>query len=236
MFPSVCDVGGRGPVPRDAMELINDLLQEKEYRLCSKSYSRNDSRPKGHLKDIRGEKPPQDYQGHFVYPDDAADIKAHRFFNGLSWDTIHLSRPPFVPDVRSQADTKYFDDDPISDVDDGSSEHDPSDGITRSDDSRRELHHSRGSSNSDAKYSGEGSMNDGLMDQFGGDGPYVAAGKRTRRREKKRPRDRVLRDKKFGRKVLELRKRGAFLGYAYQRPATMVFVDKRGRRGSASLV
>lgn len=216
------------------MELINDLLQEKEYRLCSKSYSRNDSRPKGHIKDIRGEKPPQDYQGHFVYPDDAADIKAHRFFNGLSWDTIHLSRPPFVPDVRSQADTKYFDDDPISDVDDGSSEHEPSDGVTPSDDSRRELHHSRGSSISDAKYSGECLLNDGPLDQFGGDGPYVAAGKRTRRREKKRPRDRVLRDRKFGRKALELRKRGAFLGYAYQRPATMVFEEKRGRGGSAS--
>lgn len=237
MFPSGGDISGRGPVPRDAMELINDLLQEKEYRLCSKSYSRNDSRPNGHVKDVRGGKPPQDYQGHFVYPDDAADIKAHRFFNGLSWDTIHLSRPPFVPDVRSQADTKYFDDDPISDVDDGSSEHDPSDGITRSDDSRRELQHSRESSISDAKCSRENFMNDGPWDQFGGDGPYVVVpGKRTKRREKKRPRDRVLRDKKFGKKVLELRKRGAFLGYAYQRPATMDFDEKRGRGGSVSLV
>lgn len=185
--------------------------------------------------DVRGEKPPQDYQGHFVYPDDAVDIKAHRFFNGLSWETIHLSRPPFVPDVRSQADTKYFDDDPISDVDDGSSEHDPSDDITCSDNSRRGLHDSRESSMSaSAKYSGEGRTNDGPMDQFGGDGPYVATDKKIRRREKKRPRDRVLRDKKFGRKVLELRKRGAFLGYAYQRPATMVYDEKRGRGGSAS--
>lgn len=224
-------------MPRDAMELINDLLQEKEYRLCSKKYSRNDFRPKGQITDARGEKPSQDYQGHFVYPDDAVDIKAHRFFQGLSWDTIHLSRPPFVPDVRSQADTRYFDDDPISDVDDGSSEHDPSDGVTYSDDSRRELRHSQECSvSASAKYSGEDFIHDKLMDQFGGDGPYVAADKRTRRREKKRPRDRVLRDKKFGRKVLELRKRGAFLGYAYQRPATMVYDEERGRRGPASLI
>lgn len=237
VFPSGDDLNGRGPVPRDAMELINDLLQEKEYRLCSKSYSRNDSLQNGDITDASSEKPPQDYQGHYVYPDDAVDIKAHRFFDGLSWDTIHLSRPPFVPDVRSQADTKYFDDDPISDVDDGSSEQDPSDSINWSDNSRRELHYAQKSSiSASTKYPEDGCMNNKPMGQFGGDGPYVAADKRTRRREKKRPRDRVLRDKKFGKKVLELRKQGAFLGYAYQRPATMGYDKARGRRGSATIV
>jgi hypothetical protein len=61
------------------------------------------------------------------------------------------------------------------------------------------------------------------MVQFGVNGPYVAGEKAARRKEKKRPRDRVLRDKQVGRQVLELRKRGAFLGYAYQRPATVVY-------------
>lgn len=37
------------------------------------------------------------------------------------------------------------------------------------------------------------------------------------KKEKKRPRDRVLRDKQTAPRVLELRKRGAFLGYTYRR-------------------
>lgn len=36
-------------------------------------------------------------------------------------------------------------------------------------------------------------------------------------KEKKRPRDRILRDKAVAGKVLELRKSGAFLGYTYRR-------------------
>ena len=46
------------------------------------------------------------------------------------------------------------------------------------------------------------------------------------RKEKKRPRDRLLRDKDLAPKVLELRKRGAFLGYTYRR--------YRSRRNSMS--
>jgi protein-serine/threonine kinase len=41
--------------------------------------------------------------------------------------------------------------------------------------------------------------------------------KRYGRKEKKRPRDRLLRDRDIAAKVLELRKRGAFLGYTYRR-------------------
>lgn len=240
-FPSEHDIDRKDRVPYEAMDLINSLLQEREHRLCSKKYSRNDfqhwMRPNSHKMTARGEKPPQDYQGHYVYPDDAADIKAHPFFRGLSWDTICLSQPPFVPDVRSQADTKYFDDDQISDVDDGSSEQDPLDAVNCLSESMLELHCAQASSiSASTKYQGEGFMNNRPMAQFGGNGPYVAADKATRRKEKKRPRDRVLRDKQVGRKVLELRKRGAFLGYAYQRPATMVYDDERGRQGSASKI
>ena len=41
----------------------------------------------------------------------------------------------------------------------------------------------------------------------------VRAGK-----ERKRPRDKVLRDPEVGRKALELRKKGAFVGYTWRRP------------------
>ncbi len=37
------------------------------------------------------------------------------------------------------------------------------------------------------------------------------------RKEKKRPRDRLLRDKELSKRVLEERKKGAFLGYSYRR-------------------
>ena len=37
-------------------------------------------------------------------------------------------------------------------------------------------------------------------------------------KEKKRPRDKLLRDPDVGKQVLELRKKGAFLGYTYRRP------------------
>lgn len=41
---------------------------------------------------------------------------------------------------------------------------------------------------------------------------------KRRKKEKKRPRDKLLRDPQIGRKVLELRKKGAFVGYTYRRP------------------
>ena len=231
-FPSEQDLERKERVPRAAMDLINNLLQEREHRLCSKQYSINDfhhrADPDPYHRAAHAEKPPQDYQGHYVYPDDAVDIKAHPFFHGISWETIHLSRPPFIPDVRSQGDTKYFDDDEISDVDDGSSQQDPLDSTTSFSDSRVELLYSQL-----AQYRGEEgttTTHNKPTAQRAGNGPCVAGNKAAKRREKRRPRDRVLRDKEVGKKVLELRKKGAFLGYAYQRPANMVYEEDRGRQ------
>lgn len=42
------------------------------------------------------------------------------------------------------------------------------------------------------------------------------------RKEKKRPRDKVLRDAAVGKKVMEIRKRKAFFGYTYRRPKPLV--------------
>lgn len=41
---------------------------------------------------------------------------------------------------------------------------------------------------------------------------------KRRKKEKKRPRDKLLRDPEVGRVVLEIRKKGAFIGYTYRRP------------------
>lgn len=234
-FPPEQDLDRQDRVPYEAMDLINSLLQEREHRLCSKKYSLNDrqqwTRLNGHLMTTRAEKPPQDYQGHYVYPDDAVDIKAHPFFRGLAWDSIHLSRPPFIPDVRSQEDTKYFDDDQISEVDDGSSEQEPLDLMNALSDSRLGLHRAQDSSISPTiKHQKDSIMFDMPTAQLGVNDPYIANEKAARKKEKKRPRDRVLRDKQVGRQVLELRKKGAFLGYAYQRPTTVVNDDGRERQ------
>jgi len=38
-----------------------------------------------------------------------AEIKAHPFFKGLHWDNIRRQQAPFVPNLKSKADVKYFD-------------------------------------------------------------------------------------------------------------------------------
>ena len=200
------------------MELMNSLLQEKEHRICSKKYKFNDhqhsKRMPGHLMTSRADKQSRDYQGYYVYPDDATDIKAHPFFHGLSWDRLHLSRPPFVPDVKSQEDTKYFDDEePISDVDDASSSSSASEG------NRSE----------ETVAAGQTTQVDGALGQQNEQRAMGASKKAGKGKQKKRPRDRILRDKAVGRQALELRKKGAFIGYTYRRPRFSVSDEERGR-------
>lgn len=239
-FPSEQDLNRKDRVSYEAMDLINSLLQEKEHRICSKKYSLNDYQHSkwvpGQLMAARANNHAIDYQGHYVYPDDAADIKAHPFFNGLTWDRLHLSRPPFIPDIKSCDDTKYFDEDPISDIDDSSS-----------------------------CYSEPDLLHDGMLDDSANSRAFDIPdfvkslpfrevqtnkiadatplkcntedvdspdGKTKKAKEKKRPRDRMLRDKEVGRKVLELRKKGAFLGYAYRRPSVLFDQDERGRHNA----
>ena len=205
-FPSPESMDKKEKVSFEAMELINSLLQEKEHRICSKKYKINDQSKRAIGN--RADKQSRDYQGYYVYPDDAVDIKAHPFFHSLSWDRLHLSRPPFVPDVKSGEDTKYFDEeDPISDVDDESGH-----------DSAPEI-----SANTAAEHA---TQVDGAQWQHD-DG--LEANNKREGKEKKRPRDRVLRDKVVGREALELRKKGAFLGYAYRRPQLPVDEVERGR-------
>lgn len=229
-FPSERDTDRRDRVSYEAMDLINSLLQEKEHRICSQKYKINDfqlsKRKSGQLVTTRANKQAQDYQGHYVYPDDAADIKAHSFFQGLAWDRLHLSRPPFVPDIKSRDDTKYFDDeDPISDVDDASSYCSAKDGPDS-------LCQPKGS---DPTHVTQFDGAEGWAETAAAAAAAATAangnGKKTKKvKEKKRPRDRVLRDKEVGRKVLELRKKGAFLGYTYRRPALGMDEEERGRQ------
>ncbi|EPY54237.1 AGC/PKC protein kinase Pck2 [Schizosaccharomyces cryophilus OY26] len=42
---------------------------------------------------------------------DAEDVMAHPFFNNINWDDIYhkQTQPPYIPQLDSQTDTKYFD-------------------------------------------------------------------------------------------------------------------------------
>lgn len=244
IFPDEREVDRKEKVSFDAMELINSLLQEKEHRLCSKRYRLNDyqhsKRTPGQLIARRADPHAQDYQGTYVYPDDASDIKAHPFFRRISWDRLHLTRPPFVPDVSGLDDTKYFDEEePISDVDDAASQSylgDASDEETGD----AVLGTACMTQNDGAKGQHDLVLNPaaparGGKDGFGGGGGRD--GEVGKVREKKRPRDRVLRDKDARRKVLEIRKKGAFPGYTYRRPKLVSFEEERGRpQGARNMI
>ena len=237
MFPDERQVDRKEKVSFEAMELINSLLQEKEHRLCSKKYRLNDyqhsRRTPGQLIARRADPHAQDYQGNYVYPDDATDIKIHSFFRRISWDRLHLTRPPFVPDVSGRDDTKYFDEEePVSDVDDAASQSDLRDALDEQ---------TRGAVLSTARMTqvdgAQGPeylfLNPAASGGGGRDGADGREGGADKVKEKKRPRDRVLRDKDVGKKVLEIRKKGAFLGYTYRRPKRVSFEEERGRQRGA---
>ena len=38
----------------------------------------------------------------------AEEIKKHPFFKGLDWDNIRKMKPPFIPKIKNEYDTKYF--------------------------------------------------------------------------------------------------------------------------------
>lgn len=94
-FPPKPVVGDR------CKSLIHHLIQDKEYRLCSKRYHAKDNFPLGPNR-------PVDVFGRHVFPDDAEDIKGHRWFRELAWDRLHSTSPPFIPQITSQDDTQYF--------------------------------------------------------------------------------------------------------------------------------
>lgn len=114
-FPSRPFVSSR------CQHLIASLLQSKESRLCSRRYQFKDTQHRSQQSSrgsgSRGSH--TNFAGRFVFPYDAEDIKAHRWFKGVPWERLHELDPPFVPMIRSPDDTQYFDEDePITDLSD----------------------------------------------------------------------------------------------------------------------
>jgi protein-serine/threonine kinase len=203
-------------VSRRCQDLIRSVIQEKEHRLCSKRYKLNDQ-PSGSSKHY-------DYAGRYVYPNDAEDIKSHKWFRDIQWDRIHTMVPPFVPNIKSVDDTHYFDEEePISDF---------SESVSGAPPTAEEVSQALKVFNRETQVLAKGFIerpHDSVklrkvekeIDSFllpDEQKEYLKAFvKQYGRKEKKRPRDRLLRDKDTAPKVLELRKKGAFLGYTYRR-------------------
>ncbi|KIW62890.1 hypothetical protein PV04_09782 [Phialophora macrospora] len=260
VFPQPQDV----PEPSiEALDLMMSILVEKEKRLCSRQYERNDYSRKiqgGRVIRQDADKHHQDYQGNFVYDGDAEDIKRHAFFRGVDWETMHLRRPPYIPRVKGWEDTKYFqEEEPISDVDTATTAEDagPDAGIEHAvrpskSKSTQASHHqlegqhivpsaglkiaphqdvsvqnadphaAKGLKNPLVQPLVNGALSTGatLVDAGAHVDPLPenAVKPKPRRKEKKRPRDIILRDPVAGPPALEMRKLGAFLGYEYRQP------------------
>ncbi|KAG9206774.1 hypothetical protein G6514_000060 [Epicoccum nigrum] len=205
------------PVTRNAIELITRLLDDRHVRISCRRYRENDwvlrDRAIG-TRRHRSLKP----TGHIVFPNDAEDIKAHPFFRNIQWSTLHLTRPPFIPRVRSGQDiTKYFDEEAeimseSDHLDSSSYEIMQMDGPTM-----LEGVEPPGEQDSTPTADPEVQQSKGSPPTYGQ--MHKGFQKiRRRKKEKKRPRDKLLRDPEMGRIVLEVRKKSAFIGYTYRRP------------------
>lgn len=210
---------------------MQKMLVEKEDRLCTRRYELNDytrrllgvssglkirecvlTRRQTTTRIAPSGKSHRNYNGFFVYPDDADDLKNHPFFYGIPWDNMQEFTPPFVPRVQSWEDTKYFDDEgPISDIESATSEDsghairletpllDPG---CHQQESQRIVPEDRNSSVA-------------VQTKTLPPPPYI---KSKKPKEKKRPRDKILRDPNCGKVALQMRKDSAFIGYGYSKP------------------
>ncbi|RAK96095.1 serine/threonine-protein kinase [Aspergillus ibericus CBS 121593] len=216
---------GFTPFASDDRQKTKLKIHEKEHRLSSSKYRVNDSitfrlasKHPFYNMDPRN----RNYRGFYVYPNDATDIKNHSFFRCINWSEIHQSMPPFVPKVKSWEDTRYFDD--------AGYDHDPEDFSAASDADPLEEH-------SEAEERGEREREKGDPPRYQDINHVLSPGSkplvknRRKGKDKKRPRDKLLRDRKVRMTVLEMRKKGAFLGYTYRRPqaVAMALAPDRGR-------
>jgi hypothetical protein len=127
--------------------------------------------------------------------------------------------PPFIPKVRGWEDTRYFEDgDYPSDHDDETTDSD----VDQAKDDKTPR-------KAKSKQPIEPSPNHPLA--VDGNKDVEKSAVKKKHKEPRRPRDKCLRDKRLRKTVLEMRKRGAFLGYTYRRPKGVILAvtPERGR-------
>lgn len=218
------------PVTDEAIHLIRCLLTDREMRLSCRAYRDNDIPHRG--RPGRGLR----YQtsvAHFVCANDAEDIKAHRFFNGVNWETMHLSRPPWTPSIKEGQDiAMHF-------VDKGqtlsSSQVSPHEAASLIDHNQpaspvpaspaETRIHTGGqrvavAKQNVSKISAPPPHRDhhpSTQTLSNGNPSSPSSSAKQVGRLKKCPNDKILRNPSVARTALEVRKRAAFLGYTYRR-------------------
>ncbi|KAF5848262.1 hypothetical protein GGP41_005614 [Bipolaris sorokiniana] len=212
------------PVSRNAIDLMTRLLEERQDRLSARRYRENDWVLRDKSLSMRSNRHNHNNTGHIVCPHDAEDIKSHPFFRNIQWSLLHMTRPPFVPRVHGgQPITKYFDDE--ADILSASDHLESSsyDFIEVAEEPAPPFAAAAAAPKVNVVHPAIAIESQvripGIFEQLAWDRLYTSFKKIPRRkREKKRPRDKLLRDPEVGRAVLEIRKRGAFVGYTYRRP------------------
>lgn len=217
-------------VSSTAIDLVLRLLQAKEDRLSDEQYRLNDCL---YFPELNGkvfvcpvDPTSPHYRGQHVYSNDAKDIKAHPFFKDISWNDIAYRNPPIIPAVKNLEDTRYFE----GDCEEATGVGDTSNASSTQQDIGRRTQ--------------PGVVNTG--DRGVTAGPFENADKRDLKPScvdknapedqkpqvaKKRARDKILRDPATGKTALDLRKKGAFVGYTYRRPkpVRLALETERGR-------
>ncbi|OLN94222.1 Serine/threonine-protein kinase cbk1 [Colletotrichum chlorophyti] len=200
------------PVTRQCRYLIWDLLQDKNERLSSPKYRMQDEQRAHQCLLGRVERPRE-----HVFEDDASEIKTHPWFGGIDWEALRFMRPEWVPQINSYADTQYFDEEePISDWSETADtsvmdvesrqEHEHEFSTLNFADQVRTLVHEFLSKPYDSTRLKRFDLDVEHCSQIG-------------QKERKRPRDKLLRDPLTKKEVMEIRKHTAFLGYSWRRRA-----------------
>ncbi|KAG5999851.1 hypothetical protein E4U21_006213 [Claviceps maximensis] len=211
----------RPQVSDKCKDLIFRLVQDQDIRLCSRRYRLKDRRP------VYDRKYTDIFERH-VFPDDAEDIKAHRWFKNFPWDRIHVISPPFVPHITSLDDTHYFDEsDPFSEPVASCDESEPGD--PRPEDIRWILRECRpvvqnlaiellATPYDSARLRSADRRIDRTFDISPEERKTLKAFVRMyKKKERKRPRDIVLRDPSTKTVAMNVRKKTAFTGYTWRR-------------------
>ncbi|KAJ5582915.1 hypothetical protein N7535_001535 [Penicillium sp. DV-2018c] len=214
-------------VSPEAIDLIARILQEREIRLCSPKYRANDSlrrRPVSTQWIYSMDPKYRHVPSYFVYPNDGIQIKLHPFFRGIPWQDLHMCQPPMIPRVRGWEDTRYFGDWKLT----GELDEKPP-----SNNSKKAAESPEPRQLEATPKTGECGPADAVQPPTGKIDTATEKAKEAKRaKEKNRPRDKILRDRQMCQTALDIRKKGAFLGYTYRRPNEVVLAvsTERGRR------
>lgn len=200
-----------------AIDLIERLLQDKENRLSSRAYQANDRLQFTTIRHrivVQTTDPASpSYKGRHVYPDDASDIKAHPFFQDIAWGELLHQTPPYLPRVKNSHDTKYF-----GNVEEELAGQDviSSGSTTLIPNADKALPPRQDGARPDENMNIPGTARAAAGENQACPPPFPPRKKVPG--DKNRARDKILRDMVVGKTALDLRKKGAFIGYTYRRP------------------